>query len=90
MRLNMNKTDFRQYVLNLNSEFNLDEIFDQLETGLDAFEKLIKFIPRFPNYNLDDFLEEGYSEEYNSHVKDFIRLGVQFVRSLDTAETKPG
>ena len=86
MRLNMNKTDFRQYVLNLNSEFNLDEIFDQLETGLDAFEKLIKFIPRFPNYNLDDFLEEGYSEEYNSHVKDFIRLGVQFVRSLDTAE----
>ena len=47
--LNKSKEDFRQYPINLNLEFNLD----QIETGIEAFKKLNKLSPRFPNYNLD-------------------------------------
>ena len=42
-RSNLSKDEFRQYLIKLNSEFNLEEIFDQIEIGIGAFEKLNKF-----------------------------------------------
>ena len=76
-RSELNKEDFRQYVINLNSEFNVEEILDKLEIGLLAFEKLNQFIPRFPNFDLNKVLETFYDEKKNAYVKDFIKLGVE-------------
>ena len=44
---NSNKSDYRQFIINLNSENNLDETYDNLEIGLEAFKKLSKH--DFPN-----------------------------------------
>ena len=70
-RLNMEKEDFRQYVINLNKEFNLDEILDNIEIGLGAFEKLNKFMQRFPGFDPTE-LEDFYDDKKNKYVKDFI------------------
>ena len=35
------KEDYRQYVINLNKEYNVEEVYDAIEAGLEAFEKLI-------------------------------------------------
>ena len=78
-RPNLSKDEFRQYLIKLNSEFNLEEIFDQIEIGIGAFEKL-------NNYNLDRDLEVLYCDENNAYVKDFIKVGVNFIKSLDTVE----
>ena len=83
---NSKKSDYRQYIINLNSENNLDEIYDNLESGLEAFKKLGKLIFKFPQYNLNDNLEKLYCEKENVHVKDFIKLGDEFVRSIDTVD----
>ena len=79
---NSNKGDYRQYIINLNSEFNLDKIYDNLEIGLEAFKKLRELITRFPQYKLNDNLEKLYSDSEN--VKDFITWGAEFVGSLDS------
>jgi hypothetical protein len=50
--INSTKCDYRQYIINFNSENNLDEIYDNLESGLEAFKKLGKLISRFSQYNL--------------------------------------
>ena len=84
--MNMSEEDFRQYVVKLNSEFNLEEILDKIDIGLDAFEKLNKFMPRFPGFDLIKELENFYDEKNIEHVRDFIMLGAEFVKSLDNAE----
>ena len=79
---NYNKSDYRQYIINLNFEYNLDKIYDNLEMGLEAFKKLRELITRFPQYKLNDNLEKLYSDSEN--VKDFITWGAEFVGSLDS------
>ena len=53
----------RQFIINLNSENNLDEIYDNLEIGLEAFKNLGKLIYKCPQYNLNDNLEKLYCEK---------------------------
>ena len=48
--INLKKNDYRQYIININSEYNLDEMYDNLEIGLEAFRKLRNLISRFPQY----------------------------------------
>ena len=43
------KEDFRQHIINLNTEFNMEDVFENLEIGLEAFEKLIVYIDKFSN-----------------------------------------
>jgi hypothetical protein len=85
-RSNMNKDEFRQYIIKLNTEYNFEEIYDNIEIGLEAFENLNKFIPRFPKYDLNADLETLYSDKNDVRVKDFIKLGADFVMSLDAIE----
>ena len=85
-RLNMSEEDFRQYVVEVNSEFNFEEILDKIDIGLDAFEKLNKFMPRFPGFDLIKELDNFYDEKNIDHVRDFIMLGAEYVKSLDNAE----
>ena len=84
--INLKKNDYRQYIININSEYNLDEMYDNLEIGLEAFRKLRNLISRFPQYDLNDNLEKLYSEKENVHVKDFVKWGAKFVGSLDTVD----
>ena len=35
------KEDYRQFVIHLNTEFDVEEIYDKLEDGLTALEKLV-------------------------------------------------
>ena len=58
---NSQKCDYRQYIINLNSENNSDKFYDNLEIGLEAFKNLGKLIYKFPQYNLNDKLEKMYS-----------------------------
>lgn len=83
---NSKKSDYRQFIINLNSENNLDEIYDNLEIGLEAFKKLGKLISKFRQYNLNDNLEKLYSDKENVHVKYFIKWGTEFVGSMDTVD----
>ena len=53
-------------------------------SSLGAFKKLGELISKFLQYKLNDNLEKLYSEKENVHVKDFIKCGTEFVRSMDT------
>ena len=57
-------------------------MLDNIEIGLVAFDELNKFMPRFPGFDLIRELEVFYDEK-NKHVKDCIKLGAAFVKSLD-------
>ena len=59
----------------------MEDVFDKLETGLEAFEKLVALSSKLPKYNLADDLDEMYEGEGNQLVKDFIKLGDKFVRN---------
>ena len=56
----------------------MGEVFDMIDTGLEAFEKLVKCMKEFPNYNLSKNVEEMYLKE-SGVFKDFIKCGVDFV-----------
>ena len=86
-----NKEDYRLYIININKDYDMEEVFDKLEIGLEAFEKLIICTFRLPNYNLNEDLEKIYHEKENVIVKDFIKWGMEFVmnhQSVDLSQVK--
>ena len=54
------KDDYRQFVLSMNTEFNMEDVFDRIDLGLEAFEKLVDFMKNFPKYNLNKDVELMY------------------------------
>ena len=76
------KTAYRQYVIDTNTKFNMEEVFDQIEIGLTAFEKLIQCTKAFPSYNLEEDLDLMYKSVEHGITKEFIRKGVEFVRNF--------
>ena len=73
----------------------MEDVFDKLETSLEAFEKLVALNSKLPKYNLAYDLDEMYEEERNliviNRVKDFIKLSEKFVqewthKSVDEVE----
>ena len=56
----------------------------KLEEGLEALGKLLSCMKQFPNYNLSKDLDEAYIFEENAIMKEFINLGVNFVKKHDT------
>ena len=68
----------------------MGEVFDRIDMGLEAFEKLVKCMKEFPNYDLSKDVEEMYPKE-NRVYKDFIKCGVDFVRlySYESDESEP-
>ena len=65
----------------INKEYDMDDVFNKLEEGLEVFEKLVSCMNLFPNYDLKRDLEESYLEKENSMVKKFIKSGVSFVKN---------
>ena len=65
----------------------METVFDQLETGLNAFEMLVQYIKTSPKYILKDDLESMYTSEEHTITKEFISLGVKFVTEFQTAQT---
>ena len=54
----------------------------KLKEGLVAFGKLLSCMKQFPNYNLSKDLDEVYRFEENAIMKEFIMLGVNFVKNM--------
>ena len=81
-----NKEDYRQYIINLNADYDMEEVFDKLEIGLEAFEKLIICTFRLPKYNLKEDLDKIYHEKENVIVKDFIKWGMEFVMTHQSVD----
>ena len=58
---------------------------DKIELGLEAFEQLLAFTKGMSkvieNYDVFEDVEESYTEEGHKIVKDFIRVGFDFIRS---------
>ena len=80
------KEDYRQFVSNLNNEYNVEEVYDALEAGLEAFEKLITCTHKFPKFDLDEDLDAVYRKEEHTIVKDFIKWGFKFVDYYQNGE----
>jgi hypothetical protein len=83
------RDDYRQYLISLNKEFNMGDVdYVKLEEGLVAFGKLLSCMKQFPNYNLSKDLDEAYTFEENFIMKEFIKLGVNFVKKRDAGVKK--
>ena len=82
------KEEFRQHIIDLNDKFDMEEVFENLEVGLYAFQKLVIFCSEFPQYSLMKDLEGMYVEKDNIIVKDFIKLGDNFVRTYQTDQNE--
>jgi hypothetical protein len=73
-------------MINLNKEYNVEEVYDAIEAGLEAFEKLISCTCKFPKFDLDEDLNAVYRREDHAIVKDFIKWGFEFVNSYQNGE----
>jgi hypothetical protein len=81
------KEDYRQYIINLNTDYNVEEAYDKIEAGLEAFETLITCTQKFTYFNLDDDLDSAYPKEDFAIVKDFVKWGFNFVKSYHNDES---
>ena len=77
----LTKDDFRNHIIDINNEFNMEDVFDRLDIGFEAFEKLVAFRSKHSKYNLVKDLEGMYEGKENFIVKDFIKWGENFVRT---------
>ena len=82
----LTKEDFRNHIIDINNEFNMEDVFDKLEIGLEAFEKLVAFCRKVPKYSLAGDLEEMYKGEANLIVKDFIIWGKKIVQEYQSVD----
>ena len=69
------RDDYRQFLLSLNMEYDMDEVFNRMDVGLEAFEKLVACMREFPKYNLSKDLDKMYPKD-SAVFKDFIKCGV--------------
>ena len=78
---NLTKDDYRNHIIDINNEFDMEDVFDRLDSGFEAFEKLVTFCSKQPKYSLVKDLDRMYFGEENFIVKDFIKWGEKFVRT---------
>ena len=83
------KVNYRQHVIDLNTEFDMEEVFDQLEIGLNAIEKLAHYIKAAPKYSLSDDLDSMYTSTEHLITKKFITMGAKFVEDFQTGLSPP-
>jgi hypothetical protein len=77
---------------NNNADTQFQDTLDKIEVGLEAFEKLLAFSKgmskKIENYDVFDDVDESYKEEGPNIVKDFIKVGLDFVRGHPDADNK--
>ena len=74
------RDDFRKYLLSLNEEFNMDDVFDSIDVGLEAFDKLVQCLKTCFMYDLNKDLENMNPKE-SEVFNYFIWCGVRFVKT---------
>ena len=79
----LTKEDYRQFLIDLNAEFDMEGAFNQIELGVQAFEKLVACTKQFPNYDLNKNTEEMYVDKENFIYRDFIKCGVDFIKNYE-------
>ena len=74
----------------MNAHTQYQDTLDKIESGLEAFEKLLAFSrgmsKMIDNYDVFEDVYESYQDEGFQIVKDFIKLGLDFVSSHPDAD----
>ena len=54
--------EFREYLIHLNTEYNIEDVFDKIEAAINVFDTLIEiaFKEKFPKYSMNDDLDKMY------------------------------
>ena len=77
---------------NNNADTQFQDTLDKIEVGLEAFKKLLAFSKgmskKIENYDVFDDVDESYKEEGPNIVKDFIKVGLDFVRVIQMLTTR--
>ena len=80
------RKDYREFLLNTNKEYDMEEAFDKIEAGLNALEVITSFQKNFPKYNLDQDLDFIYKAKEDLIFKEFVKCGVNFVDQMHKNE----
>jgi hypothetical protein len=59
-----------------------------MDAAVSAIDTLIACKKRFPNYDLNEDLDQSYDAQKDAIFKDFIKFGVQLVKSYDVRGTE--
>ena len=76
----------------INADTEYQDILDKIELGLEAFENLLAFIKgmskAIENYDVFEDVDNSYKETKEGHniVKDFIKVGLEFVSGHPDAD----
>ena len=73
--------DYRMLMIKIKEDYNMDEIYDGIEAGLSALERLSDFSKCVPDFNVNANLETTYGRE-NKIEKDFVKFGLKFIEVL--------
>ena len=71
------KEAYRQHIIDLNNEFDMEDVFNKMDAAVAAIDTLLAFKERFPNYDLNMDLDQMYEATKDDIFKDFIKFGVQ-------------
>ena len=58
-----NKEDYRQYIIDLNNEFDMEEAFNKMDAAVAAIDTLIACKKRFQNCDLNEDLDRMYDAQ---------------------------
>ena len=70
--------DYRLFIIQLNKDYNIEEIYDHIETGLSALERLVEISKKFPGFDVENEIENTYAKD-NMLEKDFVKSGFKLV-----------
>ena len=74
----------------MKADTQFQDTLDNIELGLEAFEKLLAFSKGMSkvmdNYDVFEDVRKSYKEEGSNIVKDFIKMGLDFVRGHPDAD----
>ena len=85
----LSKEDYRQFLISINAEFDMEDAFNKIELGLQAFEKLVACTKQFQNYDINKNAEEMYVDKQDFIYKDFIKCGVDFIKNYEVKVNNP-
>ena len=79
--------DYRKVIIQLNKDYNIEEIYNQVEAGISALERLLDFSKLVPTFDVEKDIEDAYGENIRIE-KDFIKFGLNFVKSFEANSNK--
>ena len=74
--------DNRKVIIQLNKDYNIEEIYNQVEASISALERLLVFSKLVPTFDVEKEIEDAYGEDIRIE-KDFIKFGLNFVKTFE-------